>query len=446
MRIALIGNMNNNKFSLMRYFRDLGVDAHLFLYANDGIGSCSHFRPEDDTFDIKKWKPFIRQMQIQNAPSSALSFPANIMLSVYSVLKKMLGLNDSYALPVTKQYIRKCFESYDYILCCGIAPAFLHRVGIRVDIFSPYASGIEFFSSPEDTERINDRSFLYGWLIRKVMVAQSTGLKSVRYVCTADAGMTFAALKELDIVPIPLAIPMVYTGESPVTNKEDSNNSSIFDAIQKSNFSILMHSRLAWSETDGLVGVRSKNNHWLLYAFKELVNNRKGLRPLLLIYEYGPQVQITKNLVRELGIDASVLWLPNSPRKVIMSVLSKVDIAVGEFIMSNVSIWGGTGWEGLASGKAMLQGFLFEPGEFERIYGYPPPPMLPVRKQEDILIHLLDMADHPAKSEEIGRAAKEWFNRYNGIGLAKQWLDLLMTPRENELEFKKKVISKAVHV
>jgi len=210
MRIALIGNMNNNKFSLMRYFRDLGVDAHLLLYANDGTGSCSHFRPEDDTFDIKKWKPFIRQMQITNAPSSALSFPANVMLAVYSVTKKMLGLNDSYALPVPKQYIRKCFESYDYILCCGIASAFLHCVGIRVDIFSPYASGIEFFGSPEETARINDRFFLYRWLTRKVMVAQSTGLKAVRYVCTADLGLTFTALKELDIVPTPLAIPMVF--------------------------------------------------------------------------------------------------------------------------------------------------------------------------------------------------------------------------------------------
>mgnify|MGYP001407938024 FL=1 len=31
MRVALIDNMNNNFFSLTRYFRDLGVDADLFL-------------------------------------------------------------------------------------------------------------------------------------------------------------------------------------------------------------------------------------------------------------------------------------------------------------------------------------------------------------------------------------------------------------------------------
>ncbi len=53
------------------------------------------------------------------------------------------------------------------------------------------------------------------------------------------------------------------------------------------------------------------------------------------------------------------------------------------------------------------------------------PPMLSVRNQEDILDHLLKMADYPAKGEAIGQGAKEWFIKYNGIGLAKQWLELL---------------------
>ena len=35
-------------------------------------------------------------------------------------------------------------------------------------------------------------------------------------------------------------------------------------------------------------------------------------------------------------------------------------------------IWGGTGWEALASGKPFLQAFHFSDGEFEKLYGYPP--------------------------------------------------------------------------
>ena len=47
MKIVILGNMNNNGFALMRYLRDLGADAHLFLFANDGTGSLSHFAPND---------------------------------------------------------------------------------------------------------------------------------------------------------------------------------------------------------------------------------------------------------------------------------------------------------------------------------------------------------------------------------------------------------------
>jgi hypothetical protein len=58
--------------------------------------------------------------------------------------------------------------------------------------------------------------------------------------------------------------------------------------------------------------------------------------------------------------------------------------------------------------------------------------MLPVRQKEDILIHFLHMADNPGKLAEIGSAAKSWFNCYNGVGLAKQWLELLMVADCNE--------------
>ena len=67
MKIAIIGNMNNNGFALMRYFRDLGADAHLLLYANDSIDTLSHFKPEDDAWDYSKWAPYVHQTPIINS-------------------------------------------------------------------------------------------------------------------------------------------------------------------------------------------------------------------------------------------------------------------------------------------------------------------------------------------------------------------------------------------
>jgi len=67
MKIALIGNMNNNNFSIMRYFRDLGTDAHLLRWRDDEIGPNNHFIPENDTRNMDKWKPYIHKLPIDGS-------------------------------------------------------------------------------------------------------------------------------------------------------------------------------------------------------------------------------------------------------------------------------------------------------------------------------------------------------------------------------------------
>ena len=66
-KIAIIGNMNNNGFSIMRYLRDLGQDAYLLLYSNSASGGNSHFTIEADSWVPEKWRPFIKVLSI---PSS----------------------------------------------------------------------------------------------------------------------------------------------------------------------------------------------------------------------------------------------------------------------------------------------------------------------------------------------------------------------------------------
>ena len=43
MKIAILGNMNNNGFSIMRYLRDIGEEADLLLFEDDGVASSAHF-------------------------------------------------------------------------------------------------------------------------------------------------------------------------------------------------------------------------------------------------------------------------------------------------------------------------------------------------------------------------------------------------------------------
>jgi len=53
-KVLLIGNMNNNNFSIMRYLRDLGIDAHLFLMNNDYTKTLTYLPPKKKLRDLKR--------------------------------------------------------------------------------------------------------------------------------------------------------------------------------------------------------------------------------------------------------------------------------------------------------------------------------------------------------------------------------------------------------
>ena len=48
MKIALLGNMNNNHFAIARYLRDQGFDAHVLLFDDE----YNHFLPSCDTYSL----------------------------------------------------------------------------------------------------------------------------------------------------------------------------------------------------------------------------------------------------------------------------------------------------------------------------------------------------------------------------------------------------------
>ena len=57
-KVALIGNMNNNNFTLLRILRDNKIDAHLFLYSNET------FQPQADTKNYLNWRSYIHNLNI----------------------------------------------------------------------------------------------------------------------------------------------------------------------------------------------------------------------------------------------------------------------------------------------------------------------------------------------------------------------------------------------
>ena len=432
MKIALIGNMNNNNFAMMRYFRELNEDAHLLLFANDGCNTLEHFKIEYDTWDIDKWLPFIHQTEIINGSFSVFGNPERI-ISPYQplcylkyIIKTIFRQANRKILPPTDEYLRHVFADYDAYIGSGLSPAILNRIGLSLDIFYPYSTGVEFLGTPEFLKEMRSKGRLKRMSLQKIAQAQKEGIRKARLCLNAEMSLTKKNLDRIGVTSIPLFIPMVYNHESPKIEHYSRKLIEIMEKLTLYDFKIISHARHMWSNSENYKSEEwheiSKNNDWLFRSYAKFIKMGLLKNPILILFDYGPDVEHSKKLIIELGIQKNVLWLARMPRREIMQIISCCDVGVGEFASH---LWGGTAWEVLSCGKPLLQSFVFGEGGFERIFGFPPPPMLSVEGPKCITKHLIDMAENPSKREAMGREASKWFNRYNGIGLAKQWLGLL---------------------
>lgn len=431
MKIGLVGNMNNNNFAMMRYFRDLGADAHLLLYSNDGTGSLKHFTPEADTWETERWAPYIHQTDVPNALIGGFDFPVSALLNLVARLRGVPRAQRMLGKPVSRCYLRRTYGDYDKLVASGTTPAVLLRVNRGLDVFYPYATGVEYLGVCEFTA-LERGGLARRLLARSFRKRQTRGLVRAKHVICTDKEVTGAVLDSIGVQKLQQTIPMVYNRESAPADPPTSVLADAARQIETSDFTILHHARLMWKAppnySEDEHQVSTKNSDWLFRAFAGLLAKRPSCQPILFVVEYGPDVAATKALVAELGIGHRVSWLPKMARKELMWLLGRVSIGVGEFMNPRCMIWGGTGWEALAAGKPLLQGFRFEEGEFEKFYGYPPPPLLPVRSQADVLEGLLFVADHPERAAQMGQRAREWFDTHNGISLAKKWLALVTGP------------------
>ena len=414
MKIALLGNMNNNNFAMMRYFRDLGEDAHLLLWSNDGLGTVSHFSPENDTWNIDAWRPYIHRMDVSDSYTAVVGAPKSLRP------------------PPSTAALRKLLDGFDAVIGAGIAPALLLRFGKTLDIFYPYSLGIEYVDYPTFLMDVKASGFLRRKLLEYCRRRQIEGIRRARFCLNADMGATRDAFVTMGKAFEPLAIPMVYNREVAKDEALPEVLRKAADKIRSSTFACFSHARHVWVPEPGASGEWQKENKktdWVVRGFASFLQASPGSGRLLVMLEYGPDVSHTKDLIRELGIADNVLWLPKASRKEVTYLLGLCHVGVGAFLTGKGTLWGGASWEVLAAGKPILQSFNFAPGEFEAAFGHPAPPMLDVQSPEDVATHLTAMAADPVAAARMGREARAWFDRYNGIRLAEQWLEVLRRPR-----------------
>lgn len=431
MKIGLIGNMNNNNFALLRYFHDIGVNADLLLMTDDGVGALTHFSPESDTWDIKKWAPHIKHLAVSNRFVSAIGnkIPWSLLFwSKYAMLRIVGSPHAVHAKPPETESIRRALKPYDCLIGSGITPALLKQVGRRLDIFYPYSSGVEWVGDAYMAAALESNDILKRFSGRAVCLEQEKGILDARHVVTSDIGYTVPVFEKIGVSPLILHIPMLYKESSPVSYPTEL--SSILKRLEKFDVRFISHTRHRWvnsGEWDELTWSEkhSKHNEWVIISYAKFRRKCPNVRSVLLLVEYGSDYLKTKQLCCEFGIEKDIFWIPLLPRKYILEIISACDVGIGEFYSTPRMTWGGVGWEVMACGKPLIHGFNFNNGEYAEIYGTPPPPICVANSSEQLAGWMIQLSQNQILRQQLGKECLDWFHEHNGLGLARRWLELI---------------------
>ncbi|MCP4215989.1 MAG: glycosyltransferase [bacterium] len=379
MKVALICNMNNIFFSLARYLRDLGIETDLLLLNNEH----PHFHPSHDTFDLS-YQEYTRQLDWGDEPSFSTVSPGKI---------------------------REQLEGYDFTVACGTVPAFMHKAGLPMDLFVPYGS--DFYQDPFGPFFTNPlRKLKHHYKYHAFHQAQKKGIQAVPLI-NVDYLHDFSkkTIKRMGVSEriYLFSLPMVYAGVfAPGKIEAYYDRSAWYHEFKKvrEQFDLVVfnHSRHIWKNY--LDPYSNKGNDRVIRGIHRLKKEAPGVRIGLVTFEYGPDVQAARDLIRELDMEENVRWFPLMSRKEIMVGLSLSDIVTGQFFHGVTSC--GTILEALACGKPLLHNI---DKNFVGIPDLSDYPYFQTETDTDIYEALKGYLEDPEKYREVGKQGAKWYQR-----------------------------------
>lgn len=372
MKVALLGNMNNNHFALVRYLRDRGIDADLLLFNNE----IDHFHPACDTYSLDFMR-YTRQLS--------------------------WGASTSY-LATSAKTVANDLRGYDVIVGCGLSPAYLNKAGMALDIFAPYGGDLWI----ETKYRVVAPQRLASvWSSAR---SQSTGIRNSRVFHMGSTNdiyerewERYRGRSERWLEGLPMVHSPTYRPEALEEIAIRTHWGEEFKAIRaESDLMIMYHSRHLWQT--GPDDANHKGTERLLRGWAELRRRRPDLRMRFVTLEYGRDVPASRKLMDELGISDTVVWMPKMYRKDLMIGVLLCDIVAAEFQHS--WLMSGVMYEALVGAKPVLahRDDSLYPGQ--DLYA-----IMNAREPDEITAMLEAYLDDRERFLAMGQAGREWYER-----------------------------------
>jgi len=373
MKIACIGNMNNNFNVLVKLLRRRGYDAELLTLPTEP----AHFHPSADTFGRE-----------------------------YQRYTKVVEWGHPFEILATdSRQVHRELSEYDALVGCGPVPAFVNKCGKRLDLLVPY--GEDYLTLP--FFRVTRRP---QHLLPNTIFAfhQRMGIRRSRHILmdrTSDEQESrFARLGKVG-PRYYCNCPMVdHTEFNPRVIDRCYGRSAWYprfaDIRERHELVLFHHSRHIWKKPKD--GLTFKGNHKLFIGFAAFLRSYPGIKSVIVTCEYGQEVHETKRLIRELGIEQHVVWLPVVPRRELLVGISTADIVVGELEQSFFSY--GVVIEAMALAKPIIH------HRNDAAYRATHPdlyPMFDAHTPGMVAEHLAAWRNAPRAFQEVGQRAHQWY-------------------------------------
>ena len=401
--------MNGNSQALAQRFTELNFKCEIIPYYEDYTDS-KHFQYTKKQPNIFTHTDYL----IYNG------YPILAYLSFWGFFLKPL-MNLYYKIkrkpvPTSKTRLKELISRSNLIIIgTGISPLLLKYLGRQLDMYYPSSQGVEFIGSPEGQEnnRVGILRKITSIILRREMI---NALEEVKLVVNPDVGLTHETLSNINLRKYSLSlIPIV----------EPINNKNILPKRTDNPRQLIMFSRLHWvrpSHYDKEAWLKdSKNNHLFIIAFAKIIHDFKLKESVkLTIIEYGKDVEKTRELVKDLGIQRHVDFHSVVPKQDILTFLSNYDILVGEFYRHNVTI-GGSGLEALQLQKPFINGGWLDPDINRRLTTTPP--IYFCNNETDIYKTLVELVIK--NSDPLLNDRKLFFEYLNSNEIITSWLGIL---------------------
>lgn len=416
MRVALIGNINNNSYLIAKFLRRKGVEADVYIYDYDYWMAAPEW--EEGVFDPKlvpsvnpKWSwvilknSWVRPAWVKSVPPLTwhrlpyAKFDAFISQIEWKLNKK---LKERQHRIINSSLQQEGFDGIDFIEATRWFDIYQWERMITgydiVQVVSLVGAHILLKYSAKKIYVVYD----YGQPLRSMIWENSLrgkllqcAYKNADWVVVTNAdtkeSLERLGVKRYSFIPAPVDETKFCPGDSLLRQALESQ-------YGKDIVILFAPARHDW---------REKGTDKILHAFAQL-RETINARVVLLTASWGRDIHTARDYIKNEGLDSEVIWMEPMPRTMLVDYYRAADVVLDQFTLGT---YGGKALlEAMACGKPVITSFNHQIHTwcFTEM-----PPVCSASHEGEIYYWLMNLISDPQSRQEYGRRCRQWIEKYN---------------------------------